>query len=152
MSATVTFPVIDPIATTTDNKSIYSVNNEELKGTIDLENGYQIYVILRHEPLSINWLSYRYWLPLMVALILFFTALLYMLNRRTNWEQLIVYTDNLSSHAKEAYTPPPFLTEDSTTEFMLLGHALSRVSYQLHNDYRRHQNHLITNIVQEGMA
>ena len=135
--ATVTFPITDAIAITDDNKSVYNISTEELKGIIDLENGYQIYVILRHEPLAINWLSCRYWLPLMVAIILFFAALLYMLNRRANWGQLIAYTDNLSSRTKEAYTPPPFLKQESTTEFMLLGHALSRVSYQLHNDYRR---------------
>ncbi|GAF57312.1 PAS/PAC sensor hybrid histidine kinase [Psychrobacter sp. JCM 18902] len=64
---------------------------------------------MRHKPLIIDWISYRYWLPLMAAIMLFIIALLYMLNRRTNWEQLLVYTDNLSSHAKEAYSPPPFL-------------------------------------------
>ncbi|MGP4849551.1 hypothetical protein ACTXGQ_35980, partial [Marinobacter sp. 1Y8] len=104
---------------------------------ITLKSGHQIYIVLRHEPFVVDWISYRYWLPLMVAIVLFFMALLYMLNRRTNWEQLLVYTDNLSSRAKESYTPPPFLQKKSTTEFMLLGHALSRVSYQLHNDYRR---------------
>ncbi|MGO2386863.1 MAG: response regulator, partial [Psychrobacter sp.] len=105
--------------------------------TIKLKSGHQLYIILRHKPPTIEWISYRYWLPLMAAIILFIIALLYMLNRRANWEQLLLYTDNLSSHAKEAYSPPPFLHKKSTTEFLRLGHALSRVSYQLHNDYRR---------------
>jgi signal transduction histidine kinase/CheY-like chemotaxis protein len=135
--ATVTFPTVSAAASASNGQSAYRVSSSDLTGTIKLESGHQIYIILRHEPLTIDWTSYRYWLPLMVAIILFFMALLYMLNRRTNWEQLLVYTDNLSGQAKEAYTPPPFLQKKSTTEFLLLGHALSRVSYQLHNDYRR---------------
>ncbi|MGB6824633.1 response regulator [Psychrobacter sp.] len=134
--STVAFPTIGTSASSSDHSS-YTVNSNELTGIINLKSGHQIYIVLRHEPFVIDWISYRYWLPLMVAIVLFFMALLYMLNRRTNWEQLLVYTDNLSSRAKESYTPPPFLQKKSTTEFMLLGHALSRVSYQLHNDYRR---------------
>jgi len=135
--STVTFPTIGTSAFSSTNHSSYTVNSNNLTGTINLKSGHQIYIVLRHEPFDINWVSYRYWLPLMVAIVLFFMALLYTLNRRTNWEQLLVYTDNLSSRAKESYMPPPFLQKKSTTEFMLLGHALSRVNYQLHNDYRR---------------
>ncbi|MDN3441917.1 response regulator [Psychrobacter sp. APC 3279] len=134
---TVAFPTIGTSASSSSDHSSYTVNSNELTGIINLKSGHQIYIVLRHEPFVVDWISYRYWLPLMVAIVLFFMALLYMLNRRTNWEQLLVYTDNLSSRAKESYTPPPFLQKKSTTEFMLLGHALSRVSYQLHNDYRR---------------
>ncbi|MGB6927532.1 sensor histidine kinase, partial [Psychrobacter sp.] len=135
--STVAFPTIGTSASSSSDHSSYTVNSNELTGIITLKSGHQIYIVLRHEPFVVDWISYRYWLPLMVAIVLFFMALLYMLNRRTNWEQLLVYTDNLSSRAKESYTPPPFLQKKSTTEFMLLGHALSRVSYQLHNDYRR---------------
>ena len=135
--STVAFPTIGTTTFSSNNHSSYTVNSNELTGIINLKSGHQIYIVLRHEPFVVDWISYRYWLPLMVAIILFFMALLYMLNRRTNWEQLLVYTDNLSSRAKESYTPPPFLQKKSTTEFMLLGHALSRVSYQMHNDYRR---------------
>lgn len=135
--STVAFPTIGTTTFSSNNHSSYTVNSNELTGIINLKSGHQIYIVLRHEPFVVDWISYRYWLPLMVAIVLFFMALLYMLNRRTNWEQLLVYTDNLSSRAKESYTPPPFLQKKSTTEFMLLGHALSRVSYQLHNDYRR---------------
>ena len=134
---TVTFPTIEDIGTSDDRYQSYTVDGSELKGIINLETGHQVYVVLRHQPFVIDWISYRYWLPLMVAIVLFFMALLYMLGRRTNWEQLLAYTDNMSGRAKEAYTPPPFLQKKSTTEFLLLGHALSRVSYQLHNDYRR---------------
>jgi len=135
--STVAFPTIGTSASSSSDHSSYTVNSNELTGIITLKSGHQIYIVLRHEPFVVDWISYRYWLPLMVVIVLFFMALLYMLNRRTNWEQLLVYTDNLSSRAKESYTPPPFLQKKSTTEFMLLGHALSRVSYQLHNDYRR---------------
>ena len=134
--ATVTFPII---LSSFDNSShsAYTVNNRNLVGTIKLKSGHQIYIILRHKPLAIDWISYRYWLPLMTAIIFFIIAFMYMLSRRTNWEQLLRYTENLSSHAKEPYSPPPFLHKDATTEFLYLGHSLSRVSYQLHNDYRR---------------
>ena len=133
--ATVTFPIILS-SFENSSRSAYTVNNRILAGTIKLKSGHQVYIILRHKPLAIDWISYRYWLPLMVAIILFIIAFMYMLRRRANWEQLLRYTENLNSHAKEAYSPPPFLDKDSTTEFMYLGHALSRVSYQLHNDYR----------------
>ncbi len=135
--ATVTFPIISSSPSNNGSHSAYTLNNRNLTGTIKLKSGHQLYIILRHKPPTIEWISYRYWLPLMAAIILFIIALLYMLNRRANWEQLLLYTDNLSSHAKEAYSPPPFLHKKSTTEFLRLGHALSRVSYQLHNDYRR---------------
>ncbi|MEZ7503406.1 response regulator [Psychrobacter sp. Arc29] len=149
---TVTFPTVNAATLSKDNQSAYTVSNSALTGTIKLESGHQVYVVLRYEPLTIEWTSYRYWLPLMVALILFFIALFYMLHRRTNWEQLIAYTDKLSVHAKESYTPPPFLQEKSTTEFLLLGHALSRVSYQLHNDYRRIKtlNHRLERLVDQS--
>ncbi|WP_114701486.1 response regulator [Psychrobacter proteolyticus] len=135
--STITFPAVGTVASSSDNYSSYTINSSDLTGTINLKSGHQFYVILRHEPFVIDWISYRYWLPLIVAIALFIMALLYMLGRRTNWEQLLIYTDNLSSQAKKPYTPPPFLQKKSTTEFMLLGHALSRASYQLHNDYRR---------------
>ena len=135
--ATVTFPIISSSPSNNGSHSAYTLNNRNLTGTIKLKSGHQLYIILRHKPPTIEWISYRYWLPLTAAIILFIIALLYMLNRRANWEQLLLYTDNLSSHATEAYSPPPFLHKKSTTEFLRLGHALSRVSYQLHNDYRR---------------
>src|SRR5699024_3949540 len=111
--------------------------NRNLVGTIELESGHKVYLILRHEPLDINWMSYRYWLPLMTAILLFAMALLYTLKRRANWEQLLIYTDELSSHAKDGYIAPPFIEKQTTDEFLRLGHALSRISYQLHSNHRR---------------
>ncbi|MGO1513567.1 MAG: response regulator, partial [Psychrobacter sp.] len=131
--STVTFPTA---RSSSNSSSIYRVNARNLTGTIQLESGHQVYLILRHKPLKINWTSYQYWLLLMVAILLFVAALLYILKRHTYWEQLILYTDNLSGKVKEAYTPPPFLDQNSTEEFLRLGHALSRVSYQMHSDHR----------------
>ena len=134
---TVSFPTITSLPTNNSSHSAYKLNSRNLTGTIKLKSGHQIYIILRHKPLIIDWLSYRYWLPLMTAIMLFMIALLYMLNRRINWEQLISYTDSLNSHKQEVYSTPPFLYKKSTPEFLRLGHALSRVSYQLHSNYRR---------------
>ena len=117
--------------------STYKLTNDELKGTIKLKGGRQLYVILRHQPLIIDWISYRYWLPLIIAIMLFMMALLYVLKRSANWEQLLHYSDTLSSTAKDAYIPPPFVEKSSTSEFLRLGHALSRISSQLHNNHRR---------------
>ena len=136
--ATVTFPtVLSPSDTDNNSHSTYTIDNRHLAGTIKLKSGHQIYFILRHRPLAIDWISYRYWLPLMLAITLFIIALSYMLSRRTQWEQVLRYTDSLSSHAKDAYSSPPFLRKKTMTEFLYLGHALSRISYQLHSDYRR---------------
>ncbi|MBB3106447.1 signal transduction histidine kinase/CheY-like chemotaxis protein [Psychrobacter luti] len=134
----ITFPnVITSLPSSSNHYSASTVNNNSLIGTIELESGHKIYTILRHKPLDINWTSYRYWLPLMIAIMFFTMALLYTLKRRANWEQLLVYTDELSSHAKDAYIAPPFIEKKTTAEFLRLGHALSRISYQLHNNHRR---------------
>lgn len=136
--STITFPkVTTSLSSDTSYGSAYTLTSYNLAGTIEFKSGQKLHVILRHKPLSIDWISYRYWLPLITASVFFILALIYMLNRRTNWEQLLVYTDNLSSQAKDAYTPPPFMENKSTAEFLRLGHALSRISYQLHNNHRR---------------
>ncbi len=131
----ITFPTFTSPSTTDD--SSFQINNDTLTGNIKLESGHQIYVVLRHQPLDINWLSYRFWLPLMTAVMLFTLALLYILKRRTNWLQLVKYTEGLTTTSKEAYVPSPFVREKATSEFLRLGHALSRISYQLHNHHRR---------------
>lgn len=137
---TVTFPnVITSLPSDNNSYSAYTLDFRNLTGTIELESGHKLYIILRHKPLEIDWISYRYWLPLMTAIMFFIMALLYTLKRQTNWQQLIVYTDDLSTKAKEAYLPPPFVDKKSTTEFLRLGHALSRISFQLHNNHRRIQ-------------
>lgn len=134
----ITFPnVINALPSHSNHHSAYELNNRNLVGTIELESGHKVYLILRHEPLDINWMSYRYWLPLMTAILLFAIALLYTLKRRANWEQLLIYTDELSSHAKDGYIAPPFIEKKTTAEFLRLGHALSRISYQLHSNHRR---------------
>ena len=136
--AGITFPnVITALPSNNNHYSAYTLSNRNLVGTIELESGHKIYTILRHEPLDINWISYRYWLPLMIAIMFFTLALLYTLKRSANWQQLLIYTDELSSHAKDAYITPPFIEKKTTAEFLRLGHALSRISYQLHNNHRR---------------
>lgn len=136
--AGITFPnVITSLPSASNHHSAYELNNRNLVGTIELESGHKVYLILRHEALDINWVSYRYWLPLMTAILLFAMALLYTLKRRANWEQLLIYTDELSSHAKDGYVTPPFIEKKTTDEFLRLGHALSRISYQLHSNHRR---------------
>lgn len=131
----VTFPATTILPTR--NTHSYQINNHMLTGRIRLESGHQIYIVLRHQPVVINWISYQLWLPLMTAIILFSLALLYMLKRRTNWEQLLQYTENMTTSAKEAYKPSPFIGTKTNLEFLHLGHSLSRISYQLHNDHRR---------------
>ena len=136
--AGIMFPTIETSLLSYKNShSTYTLSEHKLVGTIELKSGHKLYTVLRHKPLNINWISYRYWLPLMTAIMFFTLALLYTLRRRANWELLLLYTDNLSSHAKDAYIPPPFVTKASTPDFLQLGHALSRISYQLHNNHRR---------------
>ena len=131
------FPSIETsLLSNRNTHSTYTLSTDKLVGTIELKSGHKFYTMLRHKPLDINWVSYRYWLPLMTAIMFFTLALLYTLKRRANWEQLLLYTDNLSSHATEAYIPPPFVSKKSTAEFLHLGHALSRIHYQLHNNHR----------------
>ncbi len=133
----ITFPnVITSLPSNSNHYSAYTLRNRNLVGTIELKSGHKIYTILRHEPLDINLISYRYWLPLMIAIMFFTLALLYTLKRSANWQQLLIYTDELSSHAKDAYITPPFIEKKTTAEFLRLGHALSRISYQLHNNHR----------------
>lgn len=132
---TVTFPIMSSIS-----NSSYQITNRTLTGTIKLKNNYQLYTVLRHRPSVVHWISYRYWLPLMAAILLFIIALLYMFNRRTNWESLLRYTENLTQATKERYIASPFIEANTTPEFLRLGHALSRFSYQLHSSHRRIKN------------
>ena len=150
---TVSFPnVITSLPSDSHNYGAYTLDPHNLTGTIELESGHKLYIILRHKPLEIDWISYRYWLPLMTAIMFFIIALLYTLKRQTNWQQLLVYTDNLSTKAKEAYLPPPFVDKKSTAEFLRLGHALSRISFQLHNNHRRIQTlqHRLERLVEQA--
>ena len=150
---TVTFPnVITSLPSANNIYSAYTLDPRNLTGTIELESGHKLYIILRHKPLETDWISYRYWLPLMTAIMFFIIALLYTLKRQTNWQQLIVYTDNLSTKAKDAYLPPPFVDKKSTAEFLRLGHALSRISFQLHNNHRRIQTlqHRLERLVEQA--
>jgi signal transduction histidine kinase/CheY-like chemotaxis protein len=134
----IAFPNIDNIKINKLNaSSAYRLTADELTGIINTESGEQVYVILRHQALDIHWTSYRYWLPLMSAIILFIGALFYILQRRANWEQLLVYTDSIISTAKDIYAPPPFIEEKTTLEFLRLGQALGRISYWLHHKSRR---------------
>lgn len=117
----------------------FKVDAKRLSGWIELDNGYQLYVNLYHPPIQIYWTSYRYWLPLLVTLVLFMMSLSVVLTRRYEWEQLISYTESLSLYSKDAYSPPPFKEKRVAKEFLRLGHALSRINYQLHKNYRRTQ-------------
>lgn len=132
---TISFPHIK--SQTADTTSTYKLTSSNLMGMFNLKNGQRLYVVLRHQPLDVNVTSYQYWLPLMTAIMLFITALLYLLKRRDNWEQLLLYADNLTTSTPETYTPPPFNEAKSTLEFLRLGHTLSRISYQLHHKHRR---------------
>ncbi len=129
---TVTFPTMSTIS-----DSSYQLTDQTLTGTIKLNSNYQLYAVLRHQPLKVNWISYQYWLPLMAAILLFTMALLYMFRRRNNWENLLQYAESLTSATKETYLPPPFIGSNTTPEFLSVGHALSRIGYELHNSHRR---------------
>ncbi len=135
---TVVFPSLN--ASSDLDKSEYQLTNDTLSGVITLKAGHQIYVVLRHKPIEINWLSYAYWLPLMIAIALFAIVILYMSKRRLDWLQLLKYIEDLTITAKDAYTLSPFAERPSSPEFLRLGHALGRVSYQLHSNYRRIKN------------
>ena len=131
---TVTFPTLD----SQNSKAIsaYKLTNHNLMATLNLQNGQKLHIVLRHQPPNIDWLSYQYWLPFMSAVLLFITALLYVLKRRADWEQLLNYTENIMADVQDAYMPPPFDEAESTLEFLRLGHALSRIGYQLHTRHR----------------
>ena len=131
---TVVFP---KLAKSVAPNNSYQLTNNTLTGVIKLRGGHQIYIVLRHKPMDINWLTYQYWLPLLLALILFTVMLVYTLKRRLDWSQLLNYIENMATTSKDIYTLPPFAQAPSTEEFIRLGHALGRVNYQLHTNYRR---------------
>ena len=147
---TINFPAL--FRQNSDAVSTYEMTNQSLMGTLNFQNGQRLHIILRHQPLNINWLSYQYWLPPMVAVILFIIALLYMLKHRANWDQLLHYTEDIMADVKDAYIPPPFEEAESTLEFLRLGHALSRIGYQLHNQHRhiKRLNHRLERLVDQA--
>lgn len=147
---TVSFPNIKPRHP--NSTGAYKLTDRNLMGTLTLANKQRLYIVLRHQPIDINIISYIYWLPIMIALILFITALLYTLKRRSNWEQLLAYTEDVLNTAKDAYTPPPFKENESTLEFLRLGHVLGRIRYQLYGQYRRIHvlNHRLERLVTQA--
>ena len=147
---TVTFPTLD--SQNLKSISAYKLTNHNLKATLTLKNGQKLHIFLRHQPPNIDWLSYQYWLPLMSAVLLFITALLYVLKRRVDWELILNYTENIMADVKDAYMPPPFDEAESTLEFLRLGHALSRIGYQLHNQHRhiKRLSHRLERLVEQA--
>ena len=147
---TINFPALFPHSSAAINT--YELTNQSLMGTLSFQDGQRLHVVLRHQPLDINWLSYQYWLPPMLAVILFIIALLYKLKHRANWEQLLHYTEDIMADVKDAYIPPPFAEAESRLEFLRLGHALSRIGYQLHNQHRRIKrlNHRLERLVDQA--
>lgn len=142
---TVTLPDMLPRHTT----NLYSLDNSKLSGWIDLDDGYQVYVNLYHQPITLNWMAYRYWMPVSVFILLLMVGLGFVLKRRNEWERLIDYTESLSLYSKESYAAPPFIEQKVATEFLRMGHALSRINYQLHKTYRRSQllNHRLERLI-----
>lgn len=102
---TVVFP---KLAKSVAPNNSYQLTNNTLTGVIKLRGGHQIYIVLRHKPMDINWLTYQYWLPLLLALILFTVMLVYTLKRRLDWSQLLNYIENMATTSKDIYTLPPF--------------------------------------------
>lgn len=133
--AAVAFPVVNHQYH--DKNSAHTITGRTLTATLDLKNDAQVYLVIRNRPVKIDWTAYPSWMPLMVAIALFIGALLFILNRRNNWEQLLSYTDNLIASAKDGYTPPPFDKAESPIEFLRLGHLLGRISHDLHQKNRR---------------
>lgn len=129
--------------------NLYSLDNSKLFGWIDLADGYQVYVSLYHQPIDIDWMAYRYWIPILIAILLLLMGLGFILKRRNEWERLIDYTESLSRYSKESYAAPPFINQKVATEFLRMGHALSRINYQLHKTYRRSQllNHRLERLI-----
>ena len=142
---TVTLPQLLPLHET----NLYTIDNTKLSGWIDLDDGYQVYVNLYHKPVNIEWTAYRYWVPILVTIVLLLIGMSFVLKRRNEWEQLIGYTESLSLYAKESYASPPFTDQKVATEFLRMGHALSRINYQLHKNYRRSQllNHRLNRLI-----
>ena len=66
--AGIMFPTIETSLLSYKNShSTYTLSEHKLVGTIELKSGHKLYTVLRHKPLDIDWVSYRYWLPLMTG-------------------------------------------------------------------------------------
>ncbi len=133
--STVIFPNMQ--SDLTDTRSTYNITHGRLEGFIYLKSGEKFSVAIRHQPIAIHWTSYRYWLPLMSAIVLSMMAILYLFKRRADWQQLLLYSDSLTTTAKNTYVPSPFNDKKTTTEFLHIGQSLSRMSDQLHQKHRR---------------
>lgn len=130
----------------------YTLTNHVVTATFDLNNNAQVYLVIKHRPIHIDWTAYESWLPLIVAISLFIGALLFILKRRSNWEQVLTYTDQLINDTKESYVPPPFDNASSPIEFLRLGHLLGRISHDLHQKHRRIKmlNHRLERLVDKA--
>jgi len=135
--ADISFPTVNNQATA--QTSAYRLTHHYLIGHVNLEDGQQVYVVICHKHPDIPWLHYEIWLPLITVMALFFLALLYLLKRRNSWARLLNYVDTITTGNRNTYSPSPLDDSEPTSEFLRLGHALSRINYQLNSKHRRIQ-------------
>ena len=135
--AGISFPTINNQSTS--DISAYRLTHHYLIGHINLKDGQQVYTVICHEHPDIPWLHYEIWLPLITVTALFFIALLYLLQRRNSWARLLNYVDAITTGKRNTYSPLLLDDSEPTSEFLHLGHSLSRISYQLNSKHRRIQ-------------
>ena len=133
----ISFPTISNQATS--NVSAYRLTHHYLIGHVNLQDGQQMYVVICHKHPAVPWLRYEVWLPFITAIALFLLALLYLLKRRNSWARLLNYVDTITTGNRNIYRPSPLDESEPTSEFLRLGYALSRISYQLNSKHRRIQ-------------
>ena len=122
---------------TENQKNSYDIDSQELIGWMNLSDGYQAYVQILHPPMAFNWQNPMYWLPILLALLLFLICMMLLLTYKSAWRQIINYANTFPTKLNDPYT---LLNEPEIgigQEFRRLTHSLNRINQQLHLGYRR---------------
>lgn len=122
----------------TDEKTnkYYIRDSKQLLGWAALPNGYEVYIQIIHPPLAVNWFNPIYWLPFLVALILFVCNLYLVMRQKKAWAEIITYTHNFPNRLNEPYAPLYNKDLNFSQEFKRLANSLNRINQQLHDTDR----------------
>ncbi|WP_227428894.1 response regulator [Psychrobacter sp. I-STPA6b] len=118
-----------------------SLKSNYLLGYSMLEGGYQLYLQIYYPPYTLYWNRPLYWVPLLMALIFFAMATYYTLQRKKSWDKVTNYISQLPNQYSETFVPLRLNELNVGQEFLRLGNAINRISFQRHQ-YLEQIHHL----------
>lgn len=126
------------------NWSVSSLPNNIVYPTSDgleswqiLNEDYRLYLNIQYRPILYNFANPIYFLPLLVALCIFFICLVQIHKRYDVWDDVIDYTQNIQTSTNHDYMPLVLPKRYAHPELLHLSHIINRNAFQLHQDLKK---------------